>query len=87
MNLADLKELTIPDLTKMAKELNINGYSSLKKQELIFRILELNRKGSPEIAGSSSFEGNGMSRMIIRFSEYTVIIFLVYMTVLLYLGG
>lgn len=54
---------------------------------LIFRILELNRKGSPEIAGSSSFEGNGMSRMIIRFSEYTVIIFLVYMTVLLYLGG
>ena len=42
MNLADMKELTIAELTKMAKELNINGYSSLKKQELIFRILQAN---------------------------------------------
>jgi len=54
---------------------------------LMLRILELNRKGSPGAAGSSSYEGNGMSRMIIRFSEYTIVIFLVYMTVLLYLGG
>ena len=53
----------------------------------ILRILGLNRKGNFEAAGSSSYEGNGMSRMIIRFSEYTIVIFLVYMTVLLYLGG
>ncbi|MCJ7666328.1 MAG: NADH-quinone oxidoreductase subunit H [Actinobacteria bacterium] len=54
---------------------------------LILRILEPNRKGTLEAASLSSYEGNGISRMIIRFSEYTVVIFLVYMTVLLYLGG
>ena len=54
---------------------------------LILRILEPDRKGTLEAASLSSYEGNGISRMIIRFSEYTVVIFLVYMTVLLYLGG
>ena len=39
MDIADLKEMTISGLTKMARELNINGYSGLKKQELIFKIL------------------------------------------------
>jgi len=56
MNLADLKELTIPDLTKMAKELNINGYSSLKKQELIFRILQAKIESEGSIYGEGILE-------------------------------
>ncbi|MBI4830312.1 MAG: transcription termination factor Rho [Candidatus Lindowbacteria bacterium] len=56
MNLADLKELTIPELTKMAKELNINGYSSLKKQELIFKILQAKIESEGSIYGEGVLE-------------------------------
>ncbi|MBI4354398.1 MAG: Rho termination factor N-terminal domain-containing protein, partial [Candidatus Omnitrophica bacterium] len=40
MNLADLKDLKITELTKMARELSVNGLSGLKKQDLIFKILQ-----------------------------------------------
>lgn len=40
MDIAELKALKISELTKLAQELNIPGSTSLKKQELIFRILE-----------------------------------------------
>jgi transcription termination factor Rho len=56
MNLADLKELTIADLTKMAKDLNINGYSSLKKQELTFRILQAKIESEGSIYGEGVLE-------------------------------
>ncbi len=56
MNLADLKELTIAELTKMAKELNINGYSSLKKQELTFRILQAKIESEGSIYGEGVLE-------------------------------
>jgi len=39
MDIGTLKEMKISELTKTAKELEINGVSGLKKQELIFRIL------------------------------------------------
>lgn len=35
-----LKEMRISELTKMAKDLKINGISGVKKQDLIFRILQ-----------------------------------------------
>ncbi|NQU08664.1 MAG: transcription termination factor Rho, partial [Candidatus Abyssubacteria bacterium] len=56
MNLADLKELTIADLTKMAKDLNINGFSSLKKQELTFRILQAKIESEGSIYGEGVLE-------------------------------
>ncbi len=56
MNLADLKELTIPELSKMAKELSINGYSSLKKQELIFKILQAKIESEGSIYGEGVLE-------------------------------
>jgi len=56
MNLADLKEMTIAALTKMAKELNINGYSSLKKQELTFRILQAKIESEGSIYGEGVLE-------------------------------
>ncbi|MDH7500325.1 MAG: transcription termination factor Rho, partial [candidate division NC10 bacterium] len=40
MNIAELKEKSISELTSIAREFNISGISSLRKQELIFKILE-----------------------------------------------
>jgi transcription termination factor Rho len=40
MNLAELKEKTIAELTAIARNLNVVGASGLRKQEMIFKILE-----------------------------------------------
>ena len=40
MEIAELKSLKIPELTKLAQELNISDPASMSKQELIFKILE-----------------------------------------------
>ena len=40
MNIEELKSKTISDLTNIAKDLKIQGHSALRKQDLIFRILE-----------------------------------------------
>jgi len=39
MDIAELKKMKIPELTTLAQEMDIPGYSGLRKQELIFRIL------------------------------------------------
>ena len=40
MDIAELKSKKISELTKIAKDMNINGYTDLRKQDLIFKILE-----------------------------------------------
>lgn len=40
MDISELKSKKIVELNEIAKDLNIAGYSDLRKQELIFRILE-----------------------------------------------
>ncbi|MBT4136530.1 MAG: transcription termination factor Rho [Candidatus Latescibacteria bacterium] len=40
MDIIELQKLTIPELNKQAQSLNIQGYSGLRKQELIFTILQ-----------------------------------------------
>jgi transcription termination factor Rho len=40
MDISELKSKKIVELNEIAKELNISGYSDLRKQELIFKILE-----------------------------------------------
>jgi len=40
MNLSELKEKSIPELNAIARELGIQGISGLRKQELIFKILQ-----------------------------------------------
>src|SRR5436853_1411529 len=40
MNIAELKEMNISTLSQMAKELEVTGASSMRKQELIFEILK-----------------------------------------------
>ncbi|MDD4878879.1 MAG: transcription termination factor Rho [Candidatus Omnitrophica bacterium] len=39
-NITKLKKMTIQELTKAAKDLNVNSISGLKKQDLIFKILQ-----------------------------------------------
>ncbi|PIP20879.1 MAG: transcription termination factor Rho [Candidatus Omnitrophica bacterium CG23_combo_of_CG06-09_8_20_14_all_40_11] len=40
LDIGSLKEIKIIELNKLAKELNINGVSGLRKQDLIFKILQ-----------------------------------------------
>jgi len=40
LEIVKLKEMKIADLSKFAKELGVNGISGLKKQDLIFKILQ-----------------------------------------------
>ncbi len=40
MNLAELKQMKIAELTRLAQQFNIEGYSAMRKQELIFSLLQ-----------------------------------------------
>ena len=40
LDIRKLKEMTVSDLWSLARELGISGYSTMRKQELIFKILE-----------------------------------------------
>ncbi len=40
MEVSELKRKTISELTKMAQDIGLDGYSGLRKQELIYRILQ-----------------------------------------------
>ena len=39
LNIRELKEMNISALTQVAKDLNVPGYTGMRKQELIFQIL------------------------------------------------
>ncbi len=56
MNLAELKEKPIADLNELAKELKIEGASSLRKQELIFAILQAQTEKNGVIYGEGVLE-------------------------------
>nr|HPM43159.1 transcription termination factor Rho [Candidatus Omnitrophota bacterium] len=56
MEIAELKTMSIAELTKLAKELNVNGFSGLKKQDLIFKILEAKTKKEGLIFGEGVLE-------------------------------
>jgi transcription termination factor Rho len=40
LEIKNLKDMKITELTKLSRELNVNGVSGLKKQDLIFKILQ-----------------------------------------------
>ena len=40
LDIRNLKDMKITELNKLAKDLNVNGISGIKKQELIFKILQ-----------------------------------------------
>ena len=43
-NVSDLKSKKVSELIQIAKGLDVSGYSDLKKQELIFKIIEAQTK-------------------------------------------
>jgi transcription termination factor Rho len=56
MNITNLKEKTIEELTRMAKDLNVNGARGLRKQDLIFAILQAQTEKTGLIFGEGVLE-------------------------------
>ncbi|MDO8525654.1 MAG: transcription termination factor Rho [Candidatus Omnitrophota bacterium] len=56
MEIAELKGMSILALTKLAKDLNVNGMSGLKKQDLIFKILQAKTEKEGLIFGEGVLE-------------------------------
>jgi transcription termination factor Rho len=56
MNLAELKEKSIAELNDVAKDLKIEGASNLRKQELIFAILQAQSEKNGTIYGEGVLE-------------------------------
>lgn len=56
MDIGTLKEMKISELNKIAKELSINGVSGLKKQDLIFKILQAQAEKEGLMFGSGVLE-------------------------------
>ena len=56
MDLAELKTKTIPELQEVAQGLNVTGFSGLRKQELIFKILGAQTEKNGLIFGQGVLE-------------------------------
>jgi transcription termination factor Rho len=56
MNIAELKEQKISDLTKMAKEYKIEGAAGMRKQELMFALLQRQIEKNGLIYGEGTLE-------------------------------
>ncbi|MCJ7600871.1 MAG: transcription termination factor Rho, partial [Desulfobulbaceae bacterium] len=61
MNLNDLKVMKINELTKLAKELGVEGFSSMHKQELIFAIIQTKTK---EMEKNGVVRGSGVLEVL-----------------------
>jgi len=55
-NIAELEAKTLAELQELAKEMGISGYSRLKKNDLIFRILKANAEQQGYIFGGGVLE-------------------------------
>ncbi|MFN4227352.1 MAG: transcription termination factor Rho [Candidatus Ratteibacteria bacterium] len=56
MNVATLRKLSMAKLQKIAKEVNVNGISGLRKEELIYKIMEAHAKKNGLIFGEGVLE-------------------------------
>jgi transcription termination factor Rho len=56
LNIVELKEMSISELAEVAKQLNVTGASGLRKQELIFKILEAQTEKNGLIFGEGVLE-------------------------------
>ena len=56
MNLSDLKHKKINDLAALARDLNVEGAGGLRKQELIFAILQAQVEKNGVIFGGGVLE-------------------------------
>jgi len=56
MNLVDLNKMKISELTKLAKKYKIEGISGIKKQDLIFALLQANIEENGQVYGEGTLE-------------------------------
>jgi transcription termination factor Rho len=56
MNIEDIKRLPISELTTLAKDLNVAGASGMRRQDLIFSILQSQAEKNEVISGSGVLE-------------------------------
>jgi transcription termination factor Rho len=56
MNIEDIKRLPISELTNLAKDLNVAGYGGMRRQDLIFSILQAQTEKNGLISGSGVLE-------------------------------
>jgi transcription termination factor Rho len=56
LDLVELKKMTIATLNQMAKDLHIEGSAGLRKQDLIFRILQANAEKEGNLFGAGVLE-------------------------------
>ncbi|MFQ5561668.1 MAG: Rho termination factor N-terminal domain-containing protein, partial [Nitrospinota bacterium] len=56
MNITELKAQTIVELNELAKKMNVQGISGLRKQELIFKLLDAQTKSDGQIFGEGVME-------------------------------
>ncbi len=56
MNIAELKERKISELTKLAKKFNIDGAAGMRKQELIFALIQAQIEKNGMIYGEGTLE-------------------------------
>jgi len=56
MNIEEIKRLPISELTNMAKDLNVAGASGMRRQDLIFAILQTQAEQNESITGSGVLE-------------------------------
>ncbi len=51
MNIVELEQKTLDELREMAREMDVSGYSRLKKADLVFRLLKAHAEGQGYIFG------------------------------------
>jgi transcription termination factor Rho len=71
ISITDLKGKTIDDLTKVAKEMDVEGASGLRKQDLIFAILQAQAEKAGHIFGAGVIEILPDGFGFLRSSDYS----------------
>jgi transcription termination factor Rho len=56
VNIAELELKTLPELRDMARDLELSGFSTLKKQDLVFRLLQANTEQQGNIFSAGVLE-------------------------------
>ena len=56
VNIAELETKTLPELRDLARDLELSGYSALKKQDLVFRLLQANTEQQGNIFSAGVLE-------------------------------
>jgi transcription termination factor Rho len=70
VEIAKLKDMKIVELNKIARELNVNGVSGLKKQDLIFKILQAKAEKEGLMFGEGTLEVLSEGFGFLRSSNY-----------------